>query len=162
MKELVSGVPDLQGDMDINLDAVPTTTNEQLSGTTPSPSTTSSLTWPNNHSPGVASNTDMKIQISSISATSAVATSSSSQAPASSSSVPISTTSISQQFAKSSFKNSSKVNKNNNTSNSRSGSLQVQMRGSSCQNDTNHKHRDTPNNPLEPKESLNTKVVRKR
>ena len=162
MKELVSGVPDLQGDMDINLDAVPTTTNEQLSGTTPSPSTTSSLTWPNNHSPGVASNTDMKIQISSISATSAVATSSSSQAPASSSSVPISTTSISQQFAKSSFKNSNKVNKNNNTSNSRSGSLQVEMRGSNCQNDTNHKPSDIPNNPLEPKESLNTKIVRKR
>ena len=135
LKELVSGVPDLQGDMDINLDAAPTV-SEPMSGTTPSPLTTSSLT---NQYSGVASST----LPSNVSATSAVATSSS-QA----SSVAISTTSISQQFPKSSFKNS--TNKNNNTSSSRSNSFQ---------NDTNHKSRD---DSLEAKESLNTKVARKR
>ena len=132
--------------MDINLDAAPTATTTagepiSPSGTTPStPLTTSSLTWPNQYS-GVPSSTSLP---SDMSATIAVATSSYTQA----SSVA---TSISQQFPKSSFKNSLQ-NKNNNTSSSRS---------SSFQNDTNHKYRNTSNS-LEPNESLNTKVVRKR
>ena len=145
LKEIVSGVPDLQGDMDINLDlaSTSTTVGEASSPTvaTPSTLTTSSLTWPSRYSAG-SSNT----LPSNISATTAVQTSSVLE------SLATSTHLAPQQHPNTHFEKN--TNKNNNTSMSRiPGSYHNEGNL-----DKSHKER----NDLESKNQLNTKVVRKR
>ena len=141
MKELVSGVPDLQGDMDINLDAIPSgsTGSDQVSPPviTPVPTTTSNLTWPSEYS-GLPSQT-----LSSNS--SAIVTSPQNSPPME---APVAM--VSQQYSKSGLKNT--LNRNNNTSRST---------GSYLKDETHQTARKDCNVP-ETKESPNAKGIRKR
>ena len=141
LKELVSGVPDLQGDMDINLDAIPTgSTGSELTTPpmiTPVPSTTSSIAWPSEYS-GLSSHT--------LPSNSTAIVTSPHNSPVAEASVSM----VSQHYSKSSFKNN--LNRNNNTSRST---------GSYLKEETNPNALKDTNVP-ESKESLHTKGIRKR